>query len=58
MPSKRITKTNIDQGTLELVQIVAAAKGVSATRMLEVMVLFYIDNATTNNPWVQHPATP
>lgn len=43
MPSKRFTKINIDIDVNQLVKTYAGAKGISATQMLEQMVLFYIN---------------
>lgn len=42
MASTRLTKTNIDREQKDLVASLAAAKGVSATKMLEIIILFYI----------------
>ena len=42
MPSKRFTKINIDRDQKRLVENMAAAKGISATKMLEIIILKYI----------------
>jgi len=45
MPSNRFTKTNIDRDLNDFVAVLAAAAGISATQMLERIVLFYIMHA-------------
>jgi hypothetical protein len=42
MPSTRFTKTNIDTGTLALLQTVAAGKGISVTMLLEQIIVKYL----------------
>lgn len=42
MPSNRFTKINIANDTNELVKQLAAAQGVSATKLLDTIVLEYV----------------
>ena len=42
MPSTRITKINIDRDQKRLIENMAAAQGISATKMLEIIILKYI----------------
>lgn len=42
MASDRLTKTNIDRDLNDYIAVLAAAAGISATQMLERIVLFYI----------------
>lgn len=41
MSSNRFTKVNIDRQQYALVQELAAAKGISATKMLELIIMEY-----------------
>lgn len=49
MSSTRLTKVNIDTEQYELVKVLAAAKGISATKMLEYIILAYITNQLVNS---------
>ena len=42
--SSKITKINIDVEQYNLIKILAAAKGISATKMLEHIIVEYISN--------------
>lgn len=44
MPSDRFTKINIEVEVNETVKLLAAAQGISATQMLERIILYYLQN--------------
>jgi hypothetical protein len=44
MPSTRFTKINIDTDVYAMIKLMATAKGVSTTTMLEMMIVQYLSD--------------
>lgn len=58
MPSNRLTKTNIDSDIKAYVALLAAGRGISATQMLEAIIMYYIVNHDQTEQTTRPPTEP